>query len=566
MMRPYRAQAAVAAVVMVGATLAQLAGPALVGYAIDEGLREEDPAALNLAGVAFLVAVLARLLLERRQYRMVTALGERFLSDLRLRVFGKLQRLSMPYFDREPTGRLVARLTVDVESMTELVQNGLVLFVTSGMLVVFSVVVLIVMSPLLALVCLLTLPPLIMESVKFRRRSNTAYLDLRERVAATLSTLQERLQGVRVIQAFGREEAEAHRFRHRSDEQLEAGLAANELTVRYFPLVELTQVATTAVAVGVGGWLAARGTITVGVVAAFVLYLANLFSPIQQLTQLFDIFQRSGAALSKLFDVLDEPVAVEGPAEPVPLPDRGTLELRGVGFSYDGEHPVLSQVNLRVEPGERLALVGPTGAGKSTLAKLVARLYDPVEGSVCFGGVDLRHADPRSLRQRIIAAPQEGHLFMGTIADNVRIGRADADDDAVAEAVSKLGLYERFAALPGGLHTELQEQGSGLSGGERQLVALARIALADPAVLILDEATSSLDPGTEGQVERALTKLMTGRTVIVIAHRLSTVRHVDRVAVVDRGRVVETGSHRQLLEQDGRYASMYQAWTRSQAS
>jgi ATP-binding cassette subfamily B protein len=302
------------------------------------------------------------------------------------------------------------------------------------------------------------------------------------------------------------------------------------------------------------------GAVTLGTVAAFVLYLSNLFEPVQQLSQLFNTLQSAGAALRKLYDLLDTPVEVAEHPGAVDLPRRGAIEVEGVSFAYEDGPVVLSDVSLTVAPGERLALVGPTGAGKSTLAKLIARLYDPTEGAVTLGGVDLRRATLRSLRDRIVVVPQEGFLFNGTIRDNVRIAREGATDAEVDDAMRALGSYERFAALPDGLDTHVAARGSRLSAGERQLVSLGRAALADPDVLVLDEATSSLDPGTEVAVEEALERLMSGRTVVVIAHRLSTAERADRVAVVTGGRLVEIGTHDELVEGDGAYAALYAAW------
>jgi ATP-binding cassette, subfamily B, bacterial len=312
--------------------------------------------------------------------------------------------------------------------------------------------------------------------------------------------------------------------------------------------------------VGIGGVFVSRDIVTVGVVAAFVLYLTNLFEPVQQLSQLYNVFQSAGAALQKLFVLLDTAPSVAERPGAVDLPERGALELEHVTFAY-GADPVLHDVSLRVEPGERVALVGPTGAGKSTVAKLAARFYDPDAGQVCFGGVPLVDATLSSLRERIVVVPQEGFLFAGTVRDNIRVGNADATDGEIESAVDALGLRDRLEAWPEGLDTEVRERGSRLSAGERQLVSLLRAALADPTLLVLDEATSNLDPGTERAVERALERLMEGRTVVVIAHRLSTAARADRVAVIDHGRVAEVGTHDDLIAGEGAYASLFAAWT-----
>jgi ATP-binding cassette subfamily B protein len=313
--------------------------------------------------------------------------------------------------------------------------------------------------------------------------------------------------------------------------------------------------------IGYGGWLSGQGVVTVGTVAAFVLYLNNLFEPVQQLSQLYNTVQSAGAGLNKIFGVFDTPPSIVERPGAVDLPTGGPLTLEHVTFGYGDNEPVLHDVSLVVQPGERLALVGPTGAGKSTVAKLLARFYDPRMGRVDMHGVDLRDATLTSLRERIVVVPQEGFLFAGSVRDNVRVGRADATDDDIEHAVDVLGLRDRFDALPDGLETEVRERGSRLSAGERQLVSLCRAALADPTVLVLDEATSNLDPGTEHSVEQALERLMEGRTVIVVAHRLSTAARADRIAVVDDGRIVELGPHDELLRRGGRYAALYRAWS-----
>jgi len=405
------------------------------------------------------------------------------------------------------------------------------------------------------------LPAVVLASIKFQRDSNEAYLEVRDGIGATLSHLQEGIAGVRVVQAFGREDIESSRFARRSRRLFDAHMRSVKISAWYLPVIELAGLLTTAIAVGVGGWWVHTDDLTIGTVTFFVLTLSNLFEPVQQLSQLFNIVQSAGAAMNKLFGLLD--TAVDVPERPgaIDLPDRGAIDVRGVGFAYVPGQPVLSGVDLHIPVGARIALVGPTGAGKSTLAKLIARLYDPTEGDVRYAGIDLRDATARSLRERVVVVPQEGFLFNGTILDNVRLARAGATDADVHAAMAAIGVDQRFAALPDGLHTEVRERGSRLSAGEKQLVSLARAALADPAVLVLDEATSSLDPGTEVIVEHAMVRLMEGRTVIVIAHRLSTAERADLVGVVDEGRLQELGTHAELLSRGGRYAALFATWS-----
>jgi ATP-binding cassette subfamily B protein len=566
MLRPYRRQVVVAGIVMVGFTLATLAGPFLVRYGTDKGLgggdiAKADRGALYLAVVIYLVVAFVALVLARVQILLVTRVGESFLRDLRVRVFDHLLRMSQSFYDKELTGRLVARMTSDIDSLQELVQQGLVLFINNGLLLIVAVFLLLAMAPQLAVVCLVALPVVIVASIRFRNDSNKAYLEVRDRISQTLSTLQEGIAGVRVIQAFAQEEGQIKRFRRYNRAQLDANMTATKISARYFPVIEMAGIGTTAAVVGIGGILVHRHTVTVGTVVAFVLYLGYLFEPVQQLSQLFNTLQSAGAALHKLFGLLDTRTDVAERPGAVDLPETGDLVVDDVSFAYDGRTMVLHDVSLSVRHGERIALVGPTGAGKSTLAKLMARLYDPTAGAISYGGLDLRDCTFSSLRERICVVPQEGYLFYGSILENVRLGRASATDDEVAEAMRTIGVHDRFASLPDGLHTEVRERGSRLSAGERQLVSLARAALANPKVLVLDEATSNLDPGTESDVEHALNALMEGRTVIVIAHRLSTAERADRVAVVDEGGILELGGHDDLIARGGRYAALFASWT-----
>jgi ATP-binding cassette subfamily B protein len=564
LLRPYR-RLCVAAVALVCVwTSATLAGPLLVRHGIDHGIKKGDAGALDAAVVAYVVIAALSYVVYRGQVMLIGRIGEGFLRDLRQRVFVHLQRLSMPYYDREKAGVVVSRMTSDIDSMAELVQFGLLMFVSNTLLLLVSVVVLAVVSWKLLLVSVVALPFVVVASVKFQRDSNRAYLTVRDRIGATLAHLQEGISGVRVIQAFAREDVEVDRFARNNRQLYDAHMDSVKISAWYLPIVELSGLVSTAAAVGVGGWLVHDGQVTVGTVTFFVLTLSNLFEPVQQLSQLFNMVQSAGAALHKLYELLDTAPEIGERAGAVDLPPRGAVDVDDVSFSYvGGRRPALEHVSLSIDPGERLALVGPTGAGKSTLAKLVARLYDPTDGRITFGDVDLREATLGSLRQRIVVVPQEGFLFNASIRDNVRIARWDAPDAEIEAALEAIGALDRFASLPDGLDTEVRERGSRLSAGEKQLVSLARAALADPALLVLDEATSSLDPGTEMLVERAMARLMSGRTVVVIAHRLSTAERADRVGVVDDARLVELGTHDELLARGGRYADLYRSWTGS---
>ncbi len=546
--------------------LCTVAGPVFVKTGLDHGIADGDASALNLSVAGFVTVVVIGYFVARAQQLAINRAGEGFLRDLRVTVFDRLQAQSMAFFDRNKAGVLVSRMTADIESMGELIQWGLLQFVGAGLLLVMTLVLMTALSWQLTLVVVLFVAPILgLASAKFQRLSNGAYLDVRERVGTNLSNLQEGITGVRVIQAYGREAETQRRFVLSNRALYKSHLHSVKISTWYFGLVEWSGIVSIALIVGVGGVLVRNDTVGFGTVAAFVLLLANLFEPVQQLSQLYNTVQSAAASLHKLYTLIDAVPDVAEHPKAVALPAVGVLEAHHITFAYEGaDRPALSEVSLAVAPGERLALVGPTGAGKSTLAKLLSRLYDPTQGSVTFGEVDLRLASLASLQERVVVVPQEGFLFGGTIRDNIRIARPQATDLEVASALQAIGVLARFEEFPEGLETEVRERGSRLSAGERQLVSLARAALVDPAVLVLDEATSNLDPGTEAVVEQALERLMEGRTVIVVAHRLSTVRRADRIAVIDHARLTELGTHDELVARGGRYAALADAWARSQ--
>jgi len=559
-LRPYRKQVAIAAAGIVGATFVTIAGPFLVRYAIDNGIEKDDLSVVNDVALLYLGLVVLRPLCERAIVLAAARAGERFLGDLRVAAFRKLQQLSLPFFEAEKAGVLVSRLTADVQTLTTFTRTVLIEVVGSLLLLVVTFCVMLVLSPVLTAVTLISTPPLVIAVVRYQRRSRPAYLALRDRVADTLTALQEGLSGIRVVQSFGREKERFGLYRLRSDANVAAWRRVSLVNIGFFPAISLAQAISAAAVVAAGGVLHSRGEVSTGTVVAFALYLSSLFDPIARLGDWFSEFQSGRAALTKIVGLLETPVTVAEADEALALPDDGRLEGTEVGFAYAEHSNVLDGVSLQLEPGEHLALVGPTGAGKSTLAKLLTRHYDPKAGEVAFGGVDLRDTTHSSLRRRIVFLPQEGHLFSGSIADNVRLGRPDASDEDVAAALGSIGVYDRFAALPDGLETDVRTRGVRLSSGERQLVGLARVALADPEVIVLDEATSNLDPQTESVVERALVAVADGRTMITIAHRLSTAERADRVAVLDRGRLVEVASHDELLQRESHYARLWASW------
>jgi ATP-binding cassette, subfamily B, bacterial len=563
---PYRRDLTISGVLIVTYTLLGLANPLIVRYGIDAGIRKKNGGALNWSVAAFVIVMILGYVTSRMQLMSVSRGGEGFLRELRLRVFDRMQAQSMSFYDREKAGVLVARMTSDIDSMSELVQFGLQHFIASGLLIGLTIFFMVLMSWKLTLICMIAFPIIVVASIRFQRQSNKVYLEVRERVGQNLSAMQESLTGVRVIQAYARENEQIRRFAVTNRRLFDAHQHSVRISVWYFGLVEFAGVATQAGVVGVGGWLVHEGEVSLGTVVAFVLLLSNLFEPIQMLSQLFNTVQSAGASLNKLYKIIDaEPDIGERPGA-VALPASGELVVDHVTFEYEsGNRPAAEDINLRIADGERIALVGPTGAGKSTVAKLIARLYDPTAGSVSFGGVDLRDGTMASLRERIVVVPQEGYLFSGTIRENIQIARPAASDAEIVAAVETIGALERFEAFPEGLDTEVRERGSRLSAGERQLVSLARAALVDPAVMVLDEATSNLDPGTEAVVEKAMEHLMQGRTTIVVAHRLSTVQRADRIAVVDQAHLVELGTHDELVALGGRYAALAAAWTAGQS-
>jgi ATP-binding cassette, subfamily B, bacterial len=563
MAQPFRKTIFAALAFTAISTLGVVLGPVILGWGIDNGITPGDAAVLRNAVIFYMVITVMSYVASRQQYILINRAGEGFLRALRIRVFDHIQKQSLAFFDRNKSGVLVARMTSDVESMGELVQFGLLQFVSAILLVGFALILAFITSWQLTLIGLLVMPVIIGASRKFQRDSNAAYLDVRENIGQNLSTLQEGIAGVRVIQAYAREPEQRRRFKESNRTLYDSHVHSVRVSTWYFGLVETAGVLATALIVGLGGWLYTSGEVKIGQIVTVVLLFAQLFEPVQQLSQLYNTVQSSAAALNKLFGILDtEPEVSDGTED---LPANGALVVADVGFRYPAtETPVLSDVSITVADGERLALVGPTGAGKSTLAKLMARLYDPTTGTITFGDIDLRDATLASLRHRVVVVPQEGFLFGGTVADNVRIARADATDDDVRRAFAAIGALGRFEEFPDGIHTEVRERGSRLSAGERQLVSLARAALVDPAVLVLDEATSNLDPGTEFIVERALDSLMKGRTTIVVAHRLSTIQRADRIGVIDGGRLVELGTHTELVSAGGRYSALAEAWAKSQ--
>src|SRR6478672_9016801 len=558
---PYRTRTILSVFSLLLATATALAPPLLAKYAIDDGITQNNLSTLWWIVVAFLLAGLANWGMSYVQTYLTGWVGERILADLRIKLFGHLQRLSLGFFERNRAGVIISRLTNDVEALDQLVTDGVTSLVQNTLTLLGTTIILFFLDWRLALATLVVMPAMTVATALFRKRSGRAYRSVRETLGAVTATLAEDIAGMRVLQSFTRERAAQRNFRDVSDAYRVSNMQTVVLSGVYFPFVDFLSSAATAVVLGYGGWLAYHGDISIGTLVAFLGYLTNFFDPVQQLSQLYNTFLSAVAALDKITDLLDEEPEVEDVAGAVPLGRiAGRVAFEDVRFAYGRGPEVLHGVELEVAAGTTVALVGHTGAGKSTIAKLLARFYDPTEGRITIDGIDLRDASQASLRRQLGIVPQEGFLFAGTVVENIAFGRPTASREDVEAAARAVGADEFIDRLEHGYETQLGERGSRLSLGQRQLIAFARALLADPRVLILDEATSSVDIGTERKIERALRTLLHGRTAFIIAHRLSTIRDADLIVVLEHGRVVEQGSHDELMQERGLYTSLYGDW------
>jgi len=563
----YRGMLVLAGLLVVVISVAGQVGPKLVEYAINDGMTPPDHLDFGVVvamAVAYVVFIVVTALAQRFQVQVTGRLAAWVMNDLRVKVFAHLQRLSLGFFTEEKAGVVMSRMTSDIENLQQLLQDGLSQLAIQALTMVVITVILFATNVLLAFITVvLIVPALVAASIWFKRASERGYIGVRDGIADVLADLSESLHGVRIVTAHNRQRHNVVHHRNVVGDYRDANNYTAHVNALYGPGTQMLGIIGQAVMLAIGGTMVLHHQLSLGALVAFFLYLNRFFQPIQLLVQQYNTYQQGQASVTKLRELCDtEPEVAEAPDASELPPIEGAIRFDHVSFAYVEDRPVLEDVDLTVAPGETVAFVGPTGAGKSTMAKLVTRFYDPTEGRVTIDGRDIRTVTLHSLRSQLGVVPQEPFLFAGTIGDNIAFARPDATDDELREAVEQVGLTDVVDRMPRGLDTVVHERGQTLSSGERQLIALARAFLAHPRVLVLDEATSNLDLQSETKIEAALDVLLEDRTAILIAHRLSTAMRADRIAVVDGGRILEVGSHAELVARGGRYAEMYETWVR----
>jgi ATP-binding cassette, subfamily B, multidrug efflux pump len=566
-LRPYSRSLALALALVALSALSQAGGPWLIGRAIDRDILGRDPAGLLRTMMVLLGVYLVGTLAQRGQIRQVGAVGQSILASMRERIFERLLRLPFRFFDMRPTGDLMSRVTNDVDTLNQLLSQGFTQLLGSFFSLIGIVVAMLILDWRLALVCFTIIPVMLLTNVFFARRARRAFRTTRETVGDVTAGLQEEIVGVREAQAFNRTEANIERFRARNAANRSANVQAVAITSAFAPAIDVLSTLATAIVIGFGGYLVVTGTLTIGLLTAFLIYVQQFFRPVQLASQVYTQAQAALAGAERIYNILDEEPEPPDPPGKEKLDDvEGRIEFEKVTFAYEPGRPVLHDVSFEVEPGQTVALVGPTGAGKTTIANLIPRFYDASAGSVRVDGRDVREVERRSLRERIATVLQEPFLFYGSVAENIGYGREGASREEIEGAARAVSAHNFIAALPEGYDTAIGTGGGTLSHGQRQLVSFARAVLADPRILILDEATSNVDTRTEALIQRALRTLLEGRTSAVIAHRLSTIRNADLILVIDSGRISERGTHASLLAAGGLYADLYRRQSREPAA
>jgi ATP-binding cassette subfamily B multidrug efflux pump len=566
-LRPYNRSLVLALVLVTLSALSQAGGPWLIGHAIDKDILGRDPTGLFRTMLLLLGVYLVGTFAQRGQIRQVGSIGQSILASMRERIFERLLRLPLRYFDRRPVGDLMSRVTNDVDTLNQLLSQGFTQLLGSFFSLIGIVAAMLVLDWRLALVCFTIIPVMLLTNVFFARRARRAFRTTRETVGDVTAGLQEEIVGVREAQAFNRTEANIERFRERNAANRAANVQAVAITSAFAPAIDVLSTLATAIVIGYGGYLVVTGTLTVGLLTAFLIYVQQFFRPIQLASQVYTQAQAALAGAERIYNIFDEEPEPPDPPGKEKLGDvEGRIEFKNVTFAYEPGRPVLHDVSFEVEPGQTVALIGPTGAGKTTIANLIARFYDVSAGSVRVDGRDVREVERRSLRTRIATVLQEPFLFSGTVAENIGYGRSGASREEIEVAAHAVSAHNFIAALPEGYDTTLGTGGGTLSQGQRQLVSFARAVLADPRILILDEATSNVDTRTEALIQEALRTLLKGRTSVVIAHRLSTIRNADLILVVESGRIAERGTHASLLAAGGLYADLYRRQFREPAA